>query len=86
MPKTYSVFPVRSAATSALTNQFTRNLMISILMTGFDGSVVITAGRSVLDAFDEAPWLAVAFGLAATGLVVTLGRMWYLTFRHARAD
>jgi hypothetical protein len=43
MPKTYSVFAVRSAATSALTNQFTRNLMISILMTGCDGSVVITA-------------------------------------------
>jgi hypothetical protein len=77
---------VRSSVTSAVTNQFTRNLMISILMTGFDGSVVIAVGRSVLDAFDEAPWLAVAFVLAATGLVVTLGRMWYLTFRHARAD
>ncbi len=86
MRKTYPAFAVRSAVTSALTHQFTRNLMISILMTGFDGSVLITVGRSVLDAFDEAPWLAVAFGMAATGLLMSLGRIWFLTFRLARAD
>jgi len=86
MRKTYPVFAVRSAVTSALTNQFTRNLMIAILMTGFDGTVLITAGRNVLDAFNEAPWLTAAFGLAAAGMLVTLGRMWFLMFRDARAD
>ena len=86
MRKTYPAFAVRSAVTSALTNQFTRNLMISILMTGFDGTVLITAGRNVLDAFNEAPWLAAALGSAAAGMLMTLGRMWFLTFRNARAD
>jgi type IV secretory pathway TrbD component len=86
MRKTYPALAVRSAVTSALSNQFTRNLMISILMTGFDSTVLITAGCNVLDAFNEASWLAAAFGLAAAGMLVTLGRIWLLTFRNARAD
>ena len=68
MRNSCSAHPVRSAVISALTNQFTRNLMISMLMTGFDGSVLIVAGRCVLDAFNEVPWLAVAFCFAAIGL------------------
>jgi hypothetical protein len=86
MRNSYSANPVRSAVTSALTNQFTRNPMISMLMTGFDGSVLIVAGRCVLDAFNEAPWLAVAFSFAAIGLLITLARIWFLTFRLARAN
>jgi hypothetical protein len=77
---------VRSSVTSALTNPFTRSLMISMLMTGFDGSVLIVAGRYVLDAFNEVPWLAVAFCFAAIGLLLTLARIWFLTFRLARAN
>ena len=74
MRNSYSANPVRSAVIS-LTNQFTRNLMISMLMTGFDGSVLIVAGRCVLDAFNEVPWLAVAFCFAAIGLLLTLTRI-----------
>ena len=86
MRNSYSANAVRSAVTSALTNPFTRSLMISMLMTGFDGSVLIVAGRCVLDASNEVPWLAVAFSFAAIGLLVTLTRIWLLTFRLARAD
>ena len=49
MRNSYSANAVRSAVTSALTNPFTRSLMISMLMTGFDGSVLIVAGRWVFD-------------------------------------
>jgi hypothetical protein len=86
MRNSYSANAVRSAVTSALTNPFTRSLMISMLMTGFDGSVLIVAGRYVLDAFNEVPWLAVAFCFAAIGLLLTLARIWFLTFRPARAN
>jgi hypothetical protein len=86
MRKSHPADAVRSSITSALTNQFTRNLMISLLMTGFDGSVLIVAGRCVLDASNEVPWLAVAFSFAAIGLLVTVTRIWLLTFRLARAD
>ena len=86
MRNSYSANPVRSAVMSALTNPFTRSLMISMLMTGFDGSVLIVAGRYVLDAFNEVPWLAVAFCFAAICLLLTLARIWFLTFRLARAN
>jgi hypothetical protein len=86
MRNSYSANAARSAVTSALTNPFTRSLMISMLMTGFDASVLIVAGRYVLDAFNEVPWLAVAFCFAAIGLLLTLARIWFLTFRLARAN
>jgi len=40
----------------------------------------------VFDAVYEAPWLALAFVFAAFGLFLSLGRMWFLTFRQARVD
>jgi uncharacterized membrane protein YcjF (UPF0283 family) len=84
MRNSCSANAARSAVTSALTNPFARSLMISMLMTGFDGSVLIVAGRWVFDAFNEVPWLAVAFCFAAIGLLLTLARIWFLTFRLAR--
>jgi hypothetical protein len=79
-----SLAAVRSAAVSTLTNQFIRRFAISALLTGFDGSVLIASGRAVFDAFNETPWLTVAFVFAAVGLLLTLGRIWFLTFRQAR--
>jgi hypothetical protein len=77
---------VRSAVVSTFTNQFIRRFAISALLTGFDGSVLITSGQAVFDAFNEAPWLTVVFVLAAFGLLLTLGRIGFLTFRQARID
>ena len=77
---------VRSAVGSTFANQFIRRFAIAALLTGFDGSVLVTSGLAVFDAFHEAPWLALAFVFAAVGLLLTLGRIWFLTFRQARVD
>jgi hypothetical protein len=75
---------VRSAVVSTFANQFTRRFAIAALLTGFDGSVLVTSGQAVFDAFNEAPWLTIAFAFAAFGLLLTLGRIWFLTLRVAR--
>ena len=77
---------VRSAVVSTFANQFIRRFAIAALLTGFDCSVLETSGLAVFDAVHEAPWLALAFVFAAFGLFLTLGRMWFLTFRQARVD
>jgi hypothetical protein len=77
---------VRSAVVSTFANQFIRRFAIAALLAGFDGSVLVTSGLVVLDAVHEAPWLALAFVFAAFGLLLTLGRIWFLTFREARVD
>jgi hypothetical protein len=76
----------RSAVVSTFANQFVRRFVISTLLTGFDGTVLVTSGQAVFDANNEAPWLTVAFVLAAVGLLLTLGRAWFLTFRQTRVD
>ena len=78
------VAAVRSAVVSTLTNQYVRRLLLSMLFTGFDGSVLLTAGRYVYEAAPLEPWLAFAFAALAVGLLITLGRLWLLTLRTAR--
>lgn len=78
------VAAVRSAIVSTFTNRFIRNVAISTLFTGFDGSVLISSGQAVYDARNDAPWLAVVFVFVAFTLLVTLGRIWFLTLRRVR--
>jgi hypothetical protein len=85
MRNTAPLAAVRSAVVSTFANQFIRRFVISALLTGFDGSVLITSGQAVFDAYNEAPWLMVAYVVAALGLLLTLGRAWFLTFRQVRA-
>src|SRR5258708_2847575 len=77
---------VRSAVVSTFANKFIRRFAIAALLAGFDGSVLVTSGSAVFDAVHEAPLLALAFVFAAFGLFLTLGRIWFLTFRKARVD
>lgn len=77
---------VRSAVDSTLSNRFLRSVAISALLTGFDGSVLVSSGQAVYDARNDAPWLAVAFVFAAAALVATLSRIWFLTLRRTRLD
>ena len=69
----------RSVANSILTNQFVRRLLLSILITGFDGSVLVTAGKEVLDLALEAPLITVVFLILSLLLLLTLARIWFLT-------
>ncbi len=86
MPNSAPLAAVRSAVVSTFANQFIRRFAIAALLTGFDGSVLVTSGLAVFGAFHEAPWLALAFVFAAVGLLLTLGRIWFLTFGQAHLD
>jgi len=76
---------VRTAAVSTLTNQYVRRLLFSILLTGFDGSVLLSVGRTVYEAAPLMPWLAFVFVVLVSGLLFTLGRVWLLTYRARRS-
>jgi hypothetical protein len=84
MRDSYPVTVARTAAVSTLTNQYVRRLLISILLTGFDGTVLLTTGRDVYEAASLMPWLAFVFTVLAVGLLLTLGHVWLLTFRARR--
>ena len=77
----YPFTVVRSAVVSILTNQFARRLTISVLLTGFDGSVLLAVLPTVREASEYIPGLATGFAVLVFGLVVTLVRTWFLTFR-----
>jgi hypothetical protein len=81
----YPVTAVHTAAVPTLTNQYVRRLLLSILLTVFDGSVLLTAGRNVYEAALLMPWLAFVFVVLVFGLLFTLGRVWLLTFRVRRS-
>jgi hypothetical protein len=83
MRDSYPVAAVRAAAVSTFTNQYVRRLLVALLLTGFDGSVLLTAGRDVYEAASLMPWLV--FGVLVVGLLFTLGRVWLLTFRVRRS-
>ena len=85
MRDSYPVTVARPTAVSTLTNQYVRRLLISILLTGFDGTVLLTTGRDVYEAASLMPWLAFVFAVLAVGLLLTLGHVWLLTFRARRS-
>ena len=72
---------VRSAVVSVLTNQFARRLTISVLLTGFDGSVIFAVLPTISEAAKHNPGLAAVFAVLGIGLAATLSRTWFLTFR-----
>jgi hypothetical protein len=77
---------VRSAVVSTLTNQFVRRLAISLVLTGFDGSVLAATLPAVYAASAYLPWLAIGFACLIFGLLATLARVWFLTFRYRRLE
>jgi hypothetical protein len=80
-----SVAAARSVAVSTLTNQYFRRLLVSMLLTGFDGSVLLSVGRAVYEVASLAPWLTFAFLIMAIVLLISLTHIWYTTLRTRRA-
>jgi len=54
---------------------------MSLLLTGVDADVVLTFASSVSTSLLHAPVLRAAFAIMILGLIVSLVRMWFLTFR-----
>ena len=77
----YPFAAVRSAVVSIFPNQFIRRLAISALLTGFDVSVLLAVLPTIREASKYVPWLATVFAVLVFGLIATLTRTWFLTFR-----
>jgi hypothetical protein len=86
MHYSYPFAVVRSAVASIPTNQFARRLMISILLSGFDGSVLLTVLPTIREASEKIPGLAMVFAVLVVGLVVTLVRTWLIAFRARKTS
>jgi heme/copper-type cytochrome/quinol oxidase subunit 4 len=56
-------------------------LAISALLTGFDVSVLLAVLPTIREASKYVPWLATVFAVLVFGLIATLARTWFLTFR-----
>jgi hypothetical protein len=78
----FSFAVVRSAVVTTFPNQFARRFAISALLTGFDGSVLVAVLPTAREASKYVPWLAAVFAVLALGLIATLARTWFLTFRE----
>ena len=62
-------------------NQFIRRFAASILLTGVNAGVILTFSPSVFSDSFNAPILRTAFAILILGLIASLARMWFLTFR-----
>jgi hypothetical protein len=82
----YSFAVVRSAVFSIFSNQFIRRFAISALLTGFDGSVLLAVLPTAREASKYVPWLATVFAVLVLGIVATLARTWFLTFRERNVE
>ncbi len=82
----HPIAAVRAAVVSTFTNQFLRRLAISLILTGFDGSVVAATLPVVSAASAYLPWLAIGFTCLIFGLLATLARVWFLTFKFRRLE
>jgi hypothetical protein len=82
----HPVTAVRSAVVSTFTNQFVPRLAISLILTGLDGSVLAATLPVVYAASASLPWLLIGFTCLIFGLLATLARVWFLTFRYRRLE
>lgn len=81
MPDIRPITAARAAIVPMLSKQFILRFVISLLLTGADTDVVLTFAPSVFTALFNAPILRAAFAILILGLIASLARMWFLTFR-----
>ena len=81
MPDIRPITAARAAIVPMLSKQFILRFVISLLLTGVDADVVLTFAPSVFTALFNAPILRAAFAILILGLIASLARMWFLTFR-----
>jgi hypothetical protein len=81
MPDIRPITAVRAAIVPAFSKQFILRFAISLLLTSADADVILTFAPSVFSALFNAPILRAAFAILILGLIASLARMWFLTFR-----
>ena len=72
---------VRSPQRAQFSKQFILRFAISLLLTSADADVILTFAPSVFSALFNAPILRAALAILILGMIVSLARMWFLTFR-----
>jgi hypothetical protein len=81
MPDTRPTSSARAAIVPMFSKQFILRFAISLLLTGVDADLVLTFASSLFTSLLHAPILRAAFAILLFGLIVSLARMWFLTFR-----
>jgi hypothetical protein len=81
MPDIHPITAARAAIVPTFSKQFILRFAISLLLTSADADVILTFAPSVFSALFNAPILRAAFAILILGLIVSLARMWFLTFR-----
>ncbi|MGA3374024.1 MAG: hypothetical protein ABSC48_19980 [Terracidiphilus sp.] len=81
MPDIRPITAARAAIVPMFSKQFILRFAISLLLTGVDADVVLTFASSVFRALFNAPILRASFAILILGLIASLARMWFLTFK-----
>jgi hypothetical protein len=81
MPDIRPISSARAAIRPMFSKRFILRFAISLLLTGVDADVVLTIVPSVFTSLLHAPFLRAALAILILGLIVSLARMWFLTFK-----
>ena len=81
MPDLGQITAARAAIVPTFSRQFILRFAISLLLTSADADVILTFAPSVFSALFNAPIRRAAFAILILGMIVSLVRMWFLTFK-----
>ena len=81
MPDNCPITAARAAIVPTFSKQFILRFSLSLLFTSADADVILTFTPTAFSALFNAPILRAAFAILILGLIVSLARMWFLTFR-----
>src|ERR1039457_4370338 len=81
MPDIGPITAARAAIVPTFSKQFILRFAISLLLTSADADVILTFAPFVFSALFNAPILRAALAILILGLIASLARMWFLTFR-----
>lgn len=85
MPNARSMAAARVVVAPTVSRRFIRWFVVSLLLTGFDASTLIVAGPSAYRSSLASPLVAATFAVLIFGLLASLARVWFLTFRTRNA-
>jgi hypothetical protein len=81
MPDIRPITTVRAAIVPTFSMQFILRFAFSLLLTSADADVILTFAPSLFSVLFNARILRAAFAILILGLIASLARMWFLTFR-----
>jgi hypothetical protein len=70
-----------TAARAAIVPTFSKQFILRFAISSADADVILTFAPSVFSALFNAPILRAVFAILILGLIASLARMWFLTFR-----